>query len=709
LKVGDIVKYTEWRPSSGYGSGNPKISVLLPTFRRCSSGLFLKAATSVLNQSIKDLELIIIDDGSTDGTADQIKELMQKDARVSCLRHPRNVGLPAISEYEGYMKARAKHIAFAFDDTEFSPRALEEMLQQAESRGLPFLHGYVEMSVYEEVTGSRQVIPLGRGGLSQATLFSHNYIPNNAVLLDKRVIEHVGLYDPHICMARLCDWDLWQRVAWHYKIEYVDLFVGYEHGPSTHDSLGKTVLMDSWTVNEWMKADRNELLKPNNYLEYDVLAIPSNLTRQAKYVIKDLEDQYRDKFWYQDVPITVGGNTGNDDTSSSITCRRDNGYLLVIAPIYDATISLSFDYLAESFSRRIRVIQGSDWMGCEAEMAGASAVVIVRNLFDFSPWVECGKKLGIPLYYYADDNFMQLRQEPGCAPEFKQHSPENLKATLDGFSGVLLSTYALVDVFRKAGIHDNLYYYPPVIKKIEGKRENASWGNPFTIAFMGGPHRTENFYRYVAPAIRRLAENFPIRLCLPESSAEQAKLKAFMSSVQNHNLEILTVPRDISYDLTIRNYRECNPDILVHINSNTGNNAYKTENAIINAALVGAVPVLSDGPPYDALRNENIGLLCLTDEDSWYEAIMWLYKDRVAGREMYDRLVEYCRRNYSGAANEPVLTEILSQHPAPSMALRDVRYKQLAKFKDPVNQSQTVAVIRWVWAKIKLRCSWLNI
>src|SRR4051812_4886578 len=99
MQVKDLIRGTIWLPGSDWDPNRqPKISVLLPTFRRGKSGLFRRCVNSVLSQTLEDLELIIVDDASTDGTADQIAEFQKRDRRVSCLRHSSNIGLPAISE-----------------------------------------------------------------------------------------------------------------------------------------------------------------------------------------------------------------------------------------------------------------------------------------------------------------------------------------------------------------------------------------------------------------------------------------------------------------------------------------------------------------------------------------------------------------------------------------------------------------------------------
>ena len=99
MKVRDLIRDTVWHPGSGYDAATtPRVSVLLPTFCRGQSGLFSRAVEGVLKQTLTDLELIIVDDASTDGTAGLIREFMARDGRVSCLTHPTNIGLPAISE-----------------------------------------------------------------------------------------------------------------------------------------------------------------------------------------------------------------------------------------------------------------------------------------------------------------------------------------------------------------------------------------------------------------------------------------------------------------------------------------------------------------------------------------------------------------------------------------------------------------------------------
>src|SRR5438067_9759322 len=79
----------------------PLVSVVLPTYRRYRNGMLRRAVDSVLNQTCGDLELIVVDDGSTDGTESYISARGAADPRVVHVRHERNSGLPGIRCNEG--------------------------------------------------------------------------------------------------------------------------------------------------------------------------------------------------------------------------------------------------------------------------------------------------------------------------------------------------------------------------------------------------------------------------------------------------------------------------------------------------------------------------------------------------------------------------------------------------------------------------------
>jgi glycosyltransferase involved in cell wall biosynthesis len=101
----------------------PAISVIIPTFNRAH--FVGDAIRSILHQTFPDFELLVVDDGSTDGTADLVRAI--KDVRVKLISHDRNRGIPA-ARNTGLDHARGHFIAWLDSDDVSRPTRLEEQL-----------------------------------------------------------------------------------------------------------------------------------------------------------------------------------------------------------------------------------------------------------------------------------------------------------------------------------------------------------------------------------------------------------------------------------------------------------------------------------------------------------------------------------------------------------------------------------------------------
>ena len=88
----------------------PKVSVIIPTYNRLP--MLKEAVNSVLAQHFEDMELIVVDDGSTDGTAEEMKRY---GGRVRLLQHSENRGVSA-ARNRGVLHAKGKYIAFLDSD-----------------------------------------------------------------------------------------------------------------------------------------------------------------------------------------------------------------------------------------------------------------------------------------------------------------------------------------------------------------------------------------------------------------------------------------------------------------------------------------------------------------------------------------------------------------------------------------------------------------
>lgn len=108
----------------------PTVSVVMSTYNRASA--LPNAIESILEQTMPDLEFIIIDDGSKDNTAEVIEKYAQKDPRIVFLKNKENKGL-IYSLNRGLDKARGKYIARMDDDDKSVPFRLERQVAALEA------------------------------------------------------------------------------------------------------------------------------------------------------------------------------------------------------------------------------------------------------------------------------------------------------------------------------------------------------------------------------------------------------------------------------------------------------------------------------------------------------------------------------------------------------------------------------------------------
>jgi len=191
----------------------PKASVVIPSFNRAD--LLPSAVGSVLTQTMSDLELIVIDDGSTDETRTACVQLSASDSRIRYL-YQDNQGLPA-ARNAGIRAAQGEYVAFLDADDCWMPTKLEKQLAMADkvpSAGLV----YCDYACIDK-TG-RTWLPTYCENVGQTlyeSLLYFNVIHGSAsaVLIRKECFDQVGMFDE--TLRSLEDWDMWIRLAQSYE------------------------------------------------------------------------------------------------------------------------------------------------------------------------------------------------------------------------------------------------------------------------------------------------------------------------------------------------------------------------------------------------------------------------------------------------------------------------------------------------------------
>lgn len=192
---------------------NPLISVVMPAYN--SEKYISEAIESILNQSFKDFEFIIIDDGSTDRTWEIIQSFANNDGRIIALRNEENINV-ARTRNKGILMARGKYIAtMDADDISYPYRLLDQYdFITKNEKNIDICIGNID--IIDETGKSKYIreYPITDIDL-KSKVYRYNPFPNPTVLCKKIVYDEVGGYDPEYIVNE--DFDFWLRAGQYFK------------------------------------------------------------------------------------------------------------------------------------------------------------------------------------------------------------------------------------------------------------------------------------------------------------------------------------------------------------------------------------------------------------------------------------------------------------------------------------------------------------
>jgi glycosyltransferase involved in cell wall biosynthesis len=184
----------------------PQVTIVIPTRNRWEL-LSRHALPSALGQEHVDVEVVVADDASTDGTAERLAAL--RDERVR-LGRPESRG-QAHARNAGIADARGEWIAFLDDDDVWSPRKLRAQLDTAEATGAVW--AYAPMLVLDEGLRVIDVVPAPEPSEVGRLLRMRNALAagSSTVIARADVARDLGGFDTDL--NELVDWDFWLRLA----------------------------------------------------------------------------------------------------------------------------------------------------------------------------------------------------------------------------------------------------------------------------------------------------------------------------------------------------------------------------------------------------------------------------------------------------------------------------------------------------------------
>lgn len=200
---------------------NPMVSVIIPTYNRAN--LIERAIRSVQCQTYEDFEIIVVDDGSTDGTKEVVQGI--DDERIKYIKSPVNRG-QANARNIGIRRAKGKYIAFQDSDDVWLSEKLEKqvkVLEQAdETVGMVYtMFQYQNGQENDARPYPPKELSLDiKRGFIFPHLFAGNLVGMPTVLIRREIIDKVGMFDTKFSCLEDYEWVL--RIAKRYQVEIVE-------------------------------------------------------------------------------------------------------------------------------------------------------------------------------------------------------------------------------------------------------------------------------------------------------------------------------------------------------------------------------------------------------------------------------------------------------------------------------------------------------
>lgn len=311
---------------------DPLVSVVIPTY---NYGHFIdEAVQSVLNQSFRDFEIIVVDDGSTDNTnallarhSEHIRYVRQTNSGVSAARN------------RGIKEARGKFIAFLDADDYWLPEKLLEQLKVFDDHpdvGMVYSLFYFFESETHSIIGYKPIIECHRGFVLKE-MFVSCMVGSPTPLIKRKVFDEVGPFKEELRGTE--DYEMWLRICAHYKLDFVPKYLAMYRVHSSTQADTKT--LDKWAeqlvrvITEYY-TKYSHLLTEDDYKQrlcclYHAVAERSYLSGEKTQALKYLSlarqhnHKWSDGLWW----LTISTWTKNPRSYNDALLNYHRGKILV--------------------------------------------------------------------------------------------------------------------------------------------------------------------------------------------------------------------------------------------------------------------------------------------------------------------------------------------------------------------------------------------
>ena len=198
----------------------PLVSVVMPVYNR--EKFVAEAIESILRQTLADLEFIIVDDGSTDGSLTIIRDYAKRDPRIRVFAFPENRG-EATARNEGMAHVAGKYVTGMDSDDVSLPQRLEKQTAFLEAHADIGAVGISDQTCDEDLTiQSARQLPARHPVIAlHLLLFTKTVMRSSPMMVRREYFDRQPLFDPTVVLGS--DVDLYLRLLSKKRIRYANL------------------------------------------------------------------------------------------------------------------------------------------------------------------------------------------------------------------------------------------------------------------------------------------------------------------------------------------------------------------------------------------------------------------------------------------------------------------------------------------------------
>lgn len=574
---------------------NPMVSIILCIMGQQSYSDLMRLIDSTLNQTYKNFELILIDDGQNDNLIKNILEpYIKNDNKIVYISNVTKSNLISLRINQGLSFARGKYVNYQFVGSYITEDYLESLVSTIENQNRECLvYGKCEF----ELSNSKDTYVLGTSFNYADFIYYNNIVPNNAVIHHLSIINEYGLMDCSVMLKETFFWDFLLRISSNIKLIHLDKVISKA---CSFKEVFNDIYLDNFSLRTFRNiqfTNRNDLFtlnKINDYVVDDISLVNGYKFKKQiflKYILT----------WYSSTKVNYLGK----DVSVK---EKEN--LLVVKADFDTSLDVMFTNFIKVLNDKYNMIYIPSSQLNEEVLENVD-VAIFHRTYDFASnhFLEKLKCRNIPVSYWIDDdllNFYKLKDEyedlsPLLAAQkrFEFSVPgtsiyNELEYQLKNVDAVVSYSSQISNSVRK--YNDKIIELKLTVMMKYLERKVSKNLNAFKIAFIG----TDS---------RRAEIKFLWKDLLDISNKYKDKIEFYFWGYVPENIDDISCSKVYTEDFTTSYYEYMNRlnsedfDIVVSPLFNVEPKLAKGLTKYIEAAVCGAIGVYSNVKPYEVVED----------------------------------------------------------------------------------------------------------